>query len=333
LSEVDEKAILNMAEKTFNGIEIGDLYDSIKAQYKDDPAAALAKAYDLNVTDAPDGVVAAVRNLLKDEFATYGHFKNAEIKKVQTQAEANAVKMWEAGNYVGVRRQVMQGMVDPGRQEHWIDKLEKVEKAAKDGKGNPYDKSDKAVKAAITETIMTAPHTLDQSVIWSLNGQGLSTTDCTTLAKAWEERSVKGSNPKEVEVANILKWYRQNNQFASDMLENQEIHDRLLTACFAWSASNPDGDVVDYMKQTLNALENDTWFKRKWTGFKQVMVGAPGIQEAPVDPVPSLPGDLEGTIGWGDQTPSINKVTQEFPGVKVKRLLDKALTEYNNKEK
>ena len=331
MSEVDKKAILNMAEKTLNGMEIGDLYDDIKAQYSNDPAAALAKAYELKVTDAPPGIVNAVRDLLKDEFATYGHFKSAENKRVQTVAEAKAVQLWERGNYVGLRRHVMTKMIEPGRVEHWVDKLNTAEKSVKDGNNNPYDKSDLSVKAQLTETIMTAPHTLDQSVIWNMNGQGLSTSDCTTLAKMWEERSVKGSNPKEVEVANILKWYRQNNQFDSDTIENQQIHDRLLTECFAWSSANPEGDVVEYMKTKLNALGEYTWAKQRWDAFKGFFA-PPEIDrdEAPVDPV--LPGDLEDMVGWGDHSPSRNKVTIEFQSHKARRILDRELDKYN-KEK
>ena len=331
LSGVDENAILSIAEKTLNGMEIGDMYDDIKAQYPGDPAAALAKAYELKVTDAPPGIVNAVRNLLKDEFATYGHFKSAENSRIQSRAEANAVQMWERGNYVGLRRHVMQNMIEPGRIEHCIDKLESAEKSIKDGGSNPYEKSDLAVKAVVEHTIMTAPHTLDQNVIWNLNGQGLSTSDCTTLAKMWEERSVKGSNPKEVEVANILKWYRQNNQFDSNMIENQQIHDRLLTECFAWSASNPEGDVVEYMKTKLNELGEYTWAKRRWDAFKGFFAPPETDRnEAPVDPV--LPGDLEEMVDWGDQSPSRTKVTKEFPSHKARRILERELDKYN-KEK
>ena len=330
LSEQDAKAITDIAERTLNATEASGIYDEIKSKYKGDPAGALAASYDMQLTDAPPGIVNAVRNMLKDEFATFGHFKQADAKAVQTKAEVGAINFWVKGDYVSLRRHVLTQMNDTGRVEHWLEKINKVEDSALKGKDSPYEKSDPGVKAQITETIMTAPHTMDQSVIWSLNGSGLSTNDCTTLATMWEERSVKGSNPKEVEVANILKWYRQNNQFNSDVLENQQIHDRLLTDCFAWSAANPEGDVVDYMKQKLNALEGDMWLNRKMRGVMQMFSGVPGIEERPVNPI--LPGDLEEMVGWGEQSPSISKVTQEFPSHKVRRLVDEALGKYN-KEK
>jgi len=286
----------------------------------------------MKVTDAPPGVVSTVRNLLKDEFATFGNFRSAEQKKIQSRAEVGAINYWAAGNYVALRRHIMKEMVDPGRVEHWLDKLDRADKAIKDGKDNPYEKSDPAMRAQISEIMMTAPHTLSRDVIWELNGSGLSTKDCETFSKIWEERSVKGSNPKEVEVANILTWYRKNNEFdPNDMLENNRIHDALLTNIFTWSAANPDGDVIEYMTSKLKEIEGRTWWTKRSEAFVGFFADAPGVDEAPKAPV--LPGDLEDVIGWGHpDPPPIRQNIEEDPSHKAKRLLDSALDKYN-KEK
>ena len=332
LSEQDAKSIKDIALKSLTGIEIGDIYDDIKSLYKDDPTGALAAAYNMKVTDAPPGVVNTVRNLLKDEFATFGNFQAASQKKVQAKAEVGAINYWATGNYVALRRHVMGQMIDPGRVEHWLDKLDKAEKAIKDDGDNPYEKSDPAMRAQIAHIVMTAPHTLSNDVIWDLNGSGLSTKDCEKFSKIWEDRSVKGANPKEVEVANILTWYRKNNEFdADDMLENNKIHDALLSECFIWSASNPEGDVVEYMTSKLKELEGQTWWTKTTEAFAGFFSDSPGIDDAPVAPV--LPGDLEDMVGWGHpDPPPIRTVIDEDPSHKAKRLLDRALDKYN-KEK
>lgn len=330
LSEQDAKAISDMAVKSLSGIEASELYDNIKSLHKD-PSSALAAAYVLKATDASPGVVDAVRKMFKDEFATYNTYKTNYEKELQSKAENEALNLWVGNKFGELRNHVMKTMPDPGRVEHWLDKIDTAEDAVKDGKDNPYDKSDKQVKALVTSTIMTAPHTLTQESIWDLNGNGLSTKDATSLAKAWEDRSVKGSNPKEVEVANILKWYQKGMMFDSDVLENQQIHDRLLQDCFAWSASNPEGDVVEYMKTKINALEGYTWFNRRLDAFKGFFRGAPGTDDLPVKPV--LPGDLEDIVGWGNpEPPAVRKAVTEDPTHKAKRILEEGLKKHN-KEK
>ena len=323
LSGPDSKAISDMAVKSIKGLETSDLYDNIKSLYKT-PETALAASYSLKATDRSPGVVEAVRAMLKDEFVTYGQFKDTENKRVQEQAEIGAVNLWANDNYVALRQHIMKTMVDPARVEHWIDKINTAEKAIVDGGDNPYNDSQVQVKALITGAIMTAPNTLTQKAIWELNGHGLSTKDCVSLTEMWEARSVKGANPKEVEVANILKWYRQGNQFDSDVVENQQIHDRLLNDCFAWSSANPEGDVVEYMKSKLNALEEYGWWSRRTDAFKGFFGFGPGTDEPPMNPV--LPGDLEEMVGWGNpDTVKVKKTIKEDPTHKARRILDEAL--------
>ncbi len=134
----------------------------------------------------------------------------------------------------------------------WDEKLTKQIKALADGKKDPLTVTNNTIYGRISERISLNPKEVDiQKDIWDLQGNGLSTKNCETLAAKLKTNltdPIRGDATKRYH--GLLKSFKTNNIFSDDEKENAYIYAEKAAELDNFVATDPsDTELATFFKE------------------------------------------------------------------------------------